>query len=364
MRTTLASIVLSSALAASVPATAQPEPATPTILETMQREADALAPTVGSDLARAFLKQAAGLPVIPPRTLWRDKATRRQWLTNEQAASLAEAERAELEELTINDTIYYTTKYGSPLAYVRAIDVLASHGVTSLERKRVLDYGYGTVGHLRMMASMGATAVGVDVDPFLAALYGQPSDQGAVPRAGGEPGRVALIHGRWPAEQDTNLAVARNGPYDVFISKNTLKKGYVTPDAPRDEIDPRMLIDLGVEPDDYLAALRGTVVPGGVVIIYNLCPAHPEGKYSPMADGRSPWTREQWAEAGFEVLAFDIEDHAAARRMGSALGWDTGPRPMDLENSLFAWYTVVRASMKGGETEQPTPPAPGERMGK
>ena len=49
-----------------------------------------------------------------------------------------------------------------------------------------------------------------------------------------------------------------------------------------------------------------------------------------------------WEAAGFQVLAFDADDSAFARRMGHALGWDAGESPMDLEKDLFAHYTLVK----------------------
>jgi len=55
--------------------------------------------------------------------------------------------------------------------------------VTSVDGKRILDFGYGTVGHLRLLASLGADMVGVEVDPLLRALYSAPGDQGAIARA-------------------------------------------------------------------------------------------------------------------------------------------------------------------------------------
>jgi hypothetical protein len=50
---------------------------------------------------------------------------------------------------------------------------------------RILDFGYGTIGHLYLLGSLGADAVGVDVDPLLPALYSQPKDQDRVPGRGG-----------------------------------------------------------------------------------------------------------------------------------------------------------------------------------
>ena len=38
----------------------------------------------------------------------------------------------------------------------------------------------------------------------------------------------------------------------------------------------------------------------------------------------------------------DADDSTAARAMGRALGWDQGEHGMDLENDLFATYTLVQ----------------------
>ncbi|HTE06653.1 MAG TPA: hypothetical protein VK824_10685, partial [Planctomycetota bacterium] len=59
----------------------------------------------------------------------------------------------------------------------------------------------------------------------------------------------------------------------------------------------------------------------------------------PWSDGRSPFTREQWEAAGFELLALDTVDHAAARAQGVALGWGSAD---EMEHGIFAWYTLAR----------------------
>jgi hypothetical protein len=41
------------------------------------------------------------------------------------------------------------------------------------------------------------------------------------------------------------------------------------------------------------------------------------------------------------VIAFDMDDSAAARAMGKALGWDKGESASDLETNLFAHYTLL-----------------------
>jgi hypothetical protein len=88
--------------------------------------------------------------------------------------------RRELDEF-----FYYNTRYGSPLAYLRPIELLAAHGVKDLDGVHLMDFGYGTVGHLRLLATLGAEVVGVEVDPMLRALYSQPGDQGKVGAKGG-----------------------------------------------------------------------------------------------------------------------------------------------------------------------------------
>ncbi|MFM7921041.1 MAG: hypothetical protein ACKPJJ_12505, partial [Planctomycetaceae bacterium] len=82
---------------------------------------------------------------------------------------------------------------------------------------------------------------------------------------------------------------------------------------------------------------------GGLFCIYNFCPPKsPDDKpYIPWADGESPFTQEQFAAAGFEVLEFDVVDDEPARELGHLLGWDSDGG-MNLKTDLFAWYTVVR----------------------
>ena len=131
--------------------------------------------------------------------------------------------------------------------------------------------------------------------------------------------------------------------YDLIISKNTLKKGYIKPVR---KIDKRQQINLGVSDENFLKAIHDALNPGGKLIIYNLYPKPPEGKsaYNPQADARSPFLREQYEKAGLQVLALNSEDHVMARRMGRALKWDrneSGDPSSDLDTSLYAMYTVV-----------------------
>jgi len=334
------------ALGLAGPAQAKTAPAADTTaVGAIRSEARAVAPLARAPLTRAFLRATDALPHVATRAVYRDSARTRAW-TEAEANALPDTLRARLVRRDLDETFYYTTRYGSPLAYMRPLEILSEHGVTSVDGKRILDFGYGTVGHLRLLASLGADMVGVEVDPLLRALYSAPGDQGAIARARqpGVPlqkgtGHLELVDGRWPADAAARAAVGDR--YDVVMSKNTLKNGYIHPAR---AADPRTLIDLGVSDSAYVAELARIVKPGGFVLIYNLSPApsKPEEPYKPWSDGRCPFARPVWEAAGFEVLEFDRTDDEAARAMAHALGWDSGEHPMDLTNDLFSHYTLAR----------------------
>ncbi|HEX6837900.1 MAG TPA: hypothetical protein VF334_15080, partial [Polyangia bacterium] len=226
---------------------------------------------------------------------------------------------------------YYTTRYGTPLAYARPLELLARAGLGDVAGRRILDFGYGGIGQLLMLASLGADVVGVDVDPLLRAMYAERD--GAF-----GPGRVHTVDGRWPAEPRVRDAVG--GGFDLVMSKNVLKRGYIHPSQP---VDANKTIRLGVDDEAFLRAVFAALAPGGRFLIYNLspAPAPPGQPYIPWADGRSPFPRELFERVGFRVVAFELDDTAAARTMARALGWDRGPDAMDLTNGLFAQYSLV-----------------------
>jgi hypothetical protein len=121
-----------------------------------------------------------------------------------------------------------------------------------------------------------------------------------------------------------------------------LKRGYIHPER---AADPKHLVHLGVPDDFVLAAFFAALAPGGAMLVYNVCPAPspPDKPFVPWSDGRSPFSRDQWTAAGFEVVALDVDDTEAVRTMGRALGWDKDPDdPMDLEHDLSVLYTLVK----------------------
>jgi hypothetical protein len=260
---TLSSSAQQPAKPAAPAATPQPDtPSTPlSIVEALRIEAAALRPLVASDLARRFLDATASLPTPEPRTIFRTK-DRSAAYTPEQVARLPEEKRGSLIEKTYDARFYYTTGYGSPLVYARVVDLLASHGITSLVGKRLMDFGYGTVGHIRLLASMQCDAHGVDVEPVFSALYARPEDQGQVPPSDHGPlGRISLHCGRWPAERSIVRDVGAG--YDIITSKNTLKRGYIHPSRPA---DPRTLVRLGVDDGTFLRHVHDALNPGDCLL--------------------------------------------------------------------------------------------------
>lgn len=325
---------------------------TPSRSATQQRlinEANALSALASTDLSKKFLRATEALPAVAARTVYRDDNTREYFSPN-QAAALAEERRKKLASIELDEYRFYYTKYGSPLAYVRTLELASAHGLTEVSKANILDFGYGSIGHLRLLASLGANVVGVDPDSYLDALYSETSDQGSVAAARpiyrGATGSVTLAHGRWPTTAAIAQKVASQAPYQLIISKNTLKRGYLKPErrAPKNQ-----LIELGVSDDVFLKAAYNALSPGGLFVIYNLAPkqAAADKPYLPHADARSPFSAEQFRKAGLEVVALNVDDHDFARQMGAALGWDKndqGEVVNDLSTNLFAIYTIVRRS--------------------
>jgi len=137
------------------------------------------------------------------------------------------------------------------------------------------------VGQLRLLAGCGADVTGVDVHPVFRALYSQPSDQGVIADAPGVRGRITLTHGHFPGDNDVRRAVGDG--YDVFLSKNVLKRSYIHPER---EVDERFQIKLGVSDEAFVKAMYDVLKPGGLALIYNIAPAQnpPDKPY--LAHGR------------------------------------------------------------------------------
>ncbi|MFZ4573007.1 MAG: class I SAM-dependent methyltransferase [Phycisphaerales bacterium] len=315
-----------------------------TSMEKLRREASRLRPVVGQDGTRMMLFAASWLPVVKDRTIMYNPTTREAMSIPEYKLAAPERQTGFAEQVLDQD-FYYFTRYGSPLAYARPIDLIAAlePGVKNPFRgKRLLDYGFGSIGHLRLLALLGADVVGVEVDPVLKALYSEPEDTGPVAAAvsmGADvsDGNLRLVYGKWPGE----VREETGGEFDLIVSKNVLKRGYIHPAQP---IDERMQVKLGVSDEDFVKALHASLKPGGIVMIYNI---HPKQKdlpkdYMPWADGRCPFAKELLESVGFEVVEFDKDDSEGIRPIAKALRWDEGDGAMDIQGDLFATYTLLR----------------------
>lgn len=325
-------LLMAGALAASAPA--PPASPAPSALETIRGEARRLESHVRSPWVRRFVRATSELPPVAARPFYRT-ADRSRWYTAEEAERLPASDRAALQRVEVGDDTYYS-RYSTPLAYARPLDILAAQGFLP-RGSRLVDFGYGNIGQLKLLALLGAEAHGIEVDPLLPLLYA--AENGPLRAADGTVGLLRLLHGRFPAEAGLVADLGRG--YDLFMSKNTLKRGYVHPEQPVPE---RQRIDLGVSDAAYVGTVYGLLKPGGYFLIYNLspAPAPPDKPYVPWADGRSPFDEATLRAAGFEVIAFDRDDSEAARALARVLGWDQGERPMDLDRDLFGRYTLAR----------------------
>ncbi|RYG39467.1 hypothetical protein EON81_00820 [bacterium] len=299
-------------------------------VQQLELETLTLSALAESKLVRQWLGKVGALREPEPRVLFRDPGG--EYFTVSQASAMPKSKRGELRRVKVPASFYFTTRYSSPLAYGRLLDFAARFGLGGLRKKKVLDFGFGTIGHLQLLAHAGADVHGIEVDSMLKALYSEPGDAGRI-----GPGFVKLHFGYFPT--DAKLAVEVGGGYDLITSKNTLKRGYVHPERPAPK---EQLVDLGVDDKTFLRDIHSRLRPGGLFVVYNLSPrqAAPDKPYMPWADGRFPFERRLAEETGFEVLAFDQNDLPWAQSMGRALGWDKGG--MDVEKDLQAEVTVLR----------------------
>lgn len=289
-------------------------PASP-LVQSFADEAERLRPQfVGNTFVTRFLDEARRLPARPDRTVLVDGAPR-----------------------TFDEEFYYAARWGTPLAYARALDLATTHGARSTSGARWLDFGFGAPGHLQMLGRLGLDVTGVDVDAPGRSLYTDPSDFEVA------PGRLRLAYGHWPRDPATREAVGR--AFDVVIAKNVLKRGHIHPAR---DTGRKPFVDLQVDDATFLGALHDALNPGGLVVVWNLCARQnpPDLPYIPAADGQNPFAAAAWEAAGFELLAYDSDDTERARELARALRFDApdpeGGPAWDIEHDLRAWYSIAR----------------------
>jgi len=321
-------------------ARAQESPA-PSARETIRAEARALRPLAESALGRAFLDASAELPPMVAREVWFDRV-RRSALSPAAYDSLVESERVGYRKIDVTEDWYYRL-YSSPLAYLRALDFASEAGMTSADGARIADFGFGNMGQVRALASMGAHVTGIEIGGMLDAMYRLPDDRGPFAReksaGGGKPGHVQLVFGQYPSNEAITKQVGTG--YDLFMSKNTLKLGYIHPER---ETDPRNLVHLGVDDSTYVACVHDALEPGGLFLIYNLYGQQslPGESYKPWATGACPFDRGLMERAGFEIVKWNGDDSNKAREMGRALGWNANMDDSTFVKEFNAMVTVAR----------------------
>jgi len=306
------------------------------VTERLRASAALLVPLVTNQFAKDFLAATSRLVEPSARTIYRNRE-KGSAVSGRAFGAMGPDEQAGFKPFECSPDFYYETAYGSPLVYVRLLDLASPH-LPKTARPKVLDFGYGSIGQLQLLAHCGYEAHGVDVEPVFKALYSEASDVGAI-----GPGSVAIHTGQWPAEEGLRAAVG--GGCSLITSKNTLKKGYVHPSPPAGQtVDPKRLVHLGVTDEQYLREVHAALVPGGVFVIYNICPPQnpPDKEYIPYADGDSPFTREAFERAGFEVLAYNEVDQAWVLDCFGALGYLAGKPREEAAKDFFCWYTIAR----------------------
>jgi SAM-dependent methyltransferase len=301
-------------------------------IESLRQDAAALVPLMHSELARQFLAACSSLPAPPSRVVFHD-TTHGEYLSQREAAARPESLRSRLEPDSLEGLYFYQTRYGSILNYARVFEVLGAGGMTTFDGQRVLDFGYGRIGHLHALASLGANAVGVDIDPLLGALYSEPGDQGETRGKDERIGRVSIVTGWFPGDSAIRAAVGTG--YDLVISKNTLKGGR----SPAERSRQRRVIDLGVSDSVFVRAIAECLKPGGLFLMYTIS--------GPKGNPRCPFSEAVLREAGFELLAYDRDDSPGAQAMTAALhhGRQSEDAP---DSALTALYTLARRATVGG----------------
>ncbi|MFG0256962.1 MAG: hypothetical protein ACF8GE_03575 [Phycisphaerales bacterium JB043] len=311
--------------------------------QTLAEQAQTLVPSAETDLGRAFLASTGDLPPMAEERLVYYQRSTRSAITPEAYEALGEEDREGYQELVISEQLYYSF-LSPPMAYLRAIDLASQAGLESVDGARIADFGFGNVGQLRMLASLGAHVVGIEIPDMLEAMYRKLSDQGLVQRSSeagpGEPGSVTLVFGQYPTTDEIISAVGSD--LALFMSKNTLKKGYIHPEQ---EVNPRMLVHLGVSDEVYAQTVYDALAPGGLFLIYNLYPkpsTEPDAPYRPWASGECPFEKDMLTSIGFEIVRWNEDDSPKARAMGVTLGWQGEMTDEEFEHNFNAMVTILR----------------------
>ncbi|MFI4898281.1 MAG: hypothetical protein ACIARR_10695 [Phycisphaerales bacterium JB059] len=318
------------------------------VVRRFEMEAEGLLPLMTSEATKEFLDQVSLLHNVPIRRIFVRQGPVPEAVAEAEFHMLPEEIKDALRPVEIDTTKYYQTIYGSPLAYARPLDLVAAHaGWESFENKKILDFGYGQVGQLRMLAQCGADVTGIEASSMIAAMYTLPGDTGEFTGTTDKTGRLSLYQGYWPAGKFARENVGTG--YDLIMARNVLRKGPMDLENP--DVRPELRVRLRVTPELFIARMNEALNMGGYAIVYNIGGAGPElWDQFPASDFSCPFTREQWEAAGFEVIADNTMDSEPMRAVGKAIFLDRGPNGISLETQMYAAYTLVK---KVGETTIP-----------
>jgi hypothetical protein len=304
----MTALLLMLALAGAPDAGVEP----PETLEELRRLAKQLEPEVRSPWVKRWLANVNSLKPV----------SRATWFCSKDTDVCAEKNPGDFIERRIDDDFAYA-RITDPLGYARAFEVLAEAGFQPSGRK-LLDFGYGNFGQLLMLSELGVDVHGVEVDPLLPI---------AVKRLTPRKGKLTLHHGYFAS--DRKLVKDIGSGYDVWLSKNTLKRGYVHPAEP---MDPKAQIDLGLDDAKVLRLIHAQLNKGGFFLIYNIGGSPSPSK--PMTDIRCPFAKEALIATGFEVFAYERDDTEKCKAMATSLEWDKEWPALNSE--LRASYTLAR----------------------
>src|SRR5258706_9918036 len=152
---TLLAGLLASASAGSR-AFAADAPEDTTVVGGIRHDAGALKPIMRAPVVQRFLAATESLPEVQPRTV-RFDSSRTRFYNEEEFKSVPDSTRMKgVIVRTLDGRFYYNTRYGSPLAYSRPLQILSEAGFKDVAARRIVDFGYGTIGHLRLLASLRA----------------------------------------------------------------------------------------------------------------------------------------------------------------------------------------------------------------
>lgn len=289
------------------------------VLDEYRRLEKKLEPTLKVPWIKKWAQQIDKLKSVKTTTWWCTKD--RQKCLSEKPA----ADAGVYDERKVDDE-YVWGRIADPLGYVRAFEVLNENKFDPTGKK-ILDFGYGNVSQLYMLAHTGVDVHGLEVDSLI------PLTSKHLTGKVGAKGSLTLHHGYFPS--DERLVKELEGQkFALWMSKNTMKRGYVHPT----DANTKTQIDLG---DDakLLATIKSELAPGGFFFIYNIAPAQTV-PYKAMADGACPFSKETLTAAGFEVIAHDVNDTEKMRAYAKTLEWNADWP--DLETTLVATYTLCR----------------------